>query len=317
MIIVRQSQLENSTGGDISYRTPQIFEDTITIELTPEEAFFSTEVYRGLYLQNSSIGLGGGGNITDISLLNIGGMGQSVGLGRYTIDPSVVEPLVEEAQELEVDWIDTSGGRIISRGDSEYDKSKLTFYDWLYNRFKRNIPPILPDRYALSQIDADYIGKELFPERQEFENLRAWFSLNVLIPASTKSSMFGQIETEVYVPGDRVLPPLTDFAESLQFSRKSRTIPYLTEYSYRDVGSYWGFIIKISTDFIPDWNIISDSSLLIIRWVDMFNVEHSKTIKIIVKGRIGQLNDLNTEIMEDLYNKYPPYFKYYKGEDEE
>lgn len=316
MIIVRQSQLENSTGGDISYRTPQIFEDTITIELTPEEAFFSTEVYRGLYLQNSSIGTVGG-DIKDISLINIGGMGRSVGLGRYTIDPDVVRPLVEEARESKVDWIDSTGGRIITRFDSEYDETQLTFYDWLYDRFKRNIPPILPDKYTLLLIDAEYPLKSQFPERQEFENLRSWFSLNMLIPASTKSSMFGQIETEVYIPGDRVLPPLSDFVDSLQFDRKSRTIPYLTEYSYRDVGSYWGFIIKISTDFIPDWNIISDSSLLIIRWVDNFGVEHSKTIKIIVKGRIGQLNDLNTEIMEDMYNKYPPYFKYYKGEEEE
>lgn len=308
-LLIRQSRLNNSQGGEISYQNLPLYDDSLVIDLSPEESFFSTEIYKAFYIQNT-----GPEEITDMSLVAIGGIGSD-----EATEDKLDSYFIEEASARKVDMIDNSpSGAIIMSDYPQYDSSQLTFYDWLYDRYKRNLPPYHPHWQELEEIDADYPDKDKLPQRQEFENLKQWFKRNIINPAPTRKSMFNQLDTGVYVPSERILNRIDESTELLNFSRRSRDFPYLDaldQENPRAPGNYWGFYLKISVDFIPDWEIGLDFTSLVLSWTSTVNgisTERQKIIKITVNGNMGDIVSYNNLTMENLYNNYPPFFKYYE-----
>lgn len=320
-LVLKTSQINNSEGGDISQKGGQIVGDKMDFTLSSEESFFSTDIYKGLYVQN----LNPNADVVDLELRVLGGTGKWEDIeddltAFYKDDAAdeqvqLIDRSIQIAQRFN---LDASNGSVIEPEYEYYTPDLLTFYDFLYGRRFMGRPPYNVSWEELSSINTNYVGKEEFPERQVFEDLRTWFRTNIILSSPTRTSLFGQLNTTIYSPSYRILEVVDENTPSYDFGRRV-SIPYLARYDSTSKENYWGFYVQVETDFIPDWELQTDFSFILMKWTEKNSITGSsrnrtKLFKISVRGNLKEINLYNKQQVANLYNYYPPYFKPYEDE---
>jgi hypothetical protein len=308
--IIKTSRINNSEGGDITPSGGFLTGDRLDFSISSEESFFSTDIYKGLYIQNTSPEY----EVRNVTLTVLGGTGRTT-----DIEDDLNSFFKHDAIDEEVQMIDrSSSGLIIEPTDlALYNPDSLTFYDFLYGRKLKGQPPYNPTIDELDDLNVQYPDRDTLTQRYGFESLKAWFRQQIILTSPTRTSLFGQLNVELYTPAYRILDAVDETTPLLNFQKKI-SIPYLKAYDGTNK-AYWGFYLKIETDFVPDWELQTDFSTILITWNDYNTITgvskaRSKLFKLTVQGNLKDINSFNLRQVDYLYNFYPPYFRNYEDD---